>query len=233
MKAILTSIILIPLTIFGQTKLDGKYRTETENFYEYFIFNKDSFEYLLYLASDYPSLNKCKGTYKISNNTLILMFNEKDTIKGSYIINEKKCDSLTDSVDIVFNIIASDKNWKSGTSQIWFEDSANNVITNAFTNNGFTEFGITSILTDNNGFYKLRIKKSKENIKVTIGSRTSGFNHCKFNIKPNNCKEITVKLTLCCIGDKETRKYHIKVIDSKKIELREFNRDYSFIYNKQ
>jgi len=212
MKPILTFLLIIPLSILAQTKLDGEFCTKFSEYRWCLNFVNDSF-YYHWWGDNYPI---GKGIYTLNKKKLNLYFVDNDTLKTSFKINEVNC-IPNDSITLTFKVTDSESNEPFVFAGIRLTNSKKDTI---------------RISTYFDGLAILKIKKS--NTEYLVRVTCIGWHSCSFKIWPDNCKNIKITLGLdrnLTIEKKTIWKFKIIKNDSNKLVLHEGKYDLTLFKN--
>jgi len=205
-KIFLILITILPIIVFGQKTIEGKY-CSSQDFVGFCIeFTNDS--YFIYSSWTCLSNNIGKGKYEIKSKKLILKFESSEKyIANRHELKKVHCqnnDSIklkfkvydgTDSLILPFaNIILSDTKFENYNDSIDFGK-----LTNAL---GVAEFSLL-----------------KENKEIWVTVTYVGHRNYSFKINLLDCQDLKIYMKAYNIGkiENEVFKYKLKKINEKEI----------------
>lgn len=175
MKVIIFFLLLVPLNIFGQTKIKGEFCSAPGLIGVCYTFYEDSL-YKYRVWNDLPpALDTDSGSYKMTKNSIIFKSVNNDTLKTTFNVEDSNCDK-NDSIQLSFIISSNQNNELLPYTRILISNSSK-------------KYEITS---DQNGIAYIKLKKSKETFLVNVSFFM--YKSCSFTIKADTCMKINVLL---------------------------------------
>ena len=210
MRILFITLLLLPLTIFSQKTLQGKY-CHSDDYLGFCIKFENDSNFTYYTWSCITNY-KGKGKYEIHAKQLILVFDSTDNfIPNKHISKTVVCDN-NDSISINFKI--HDTN-----------DSLSLPYCNL--NVSYEQDGPIVYKFNTNELGTAKYKFIKQNKQLWITSSFVGFNQYSFKVNTLNCQTIDIYMNPMDFGkiENEIYIYRLKKIRRNKIYIKQDNSD--------